>query len=96
MGLQLVNTFNSDATLSKLLQGSAPNIETDLFNTTTSRQVGITAAGQMYAVSSDGYGIVTLAPASGSTTPDNVPLRQVFADLDDLKFIGGCHHASQC
>ena len=95
-GLQLVNTFNPDAALSKLLQGASLNIQTQLFNTATSRTTGTTDSGQTYVLSNDGNGIVTVAPASGSTTPDNVPLRQIFADLDALKFIGGGHHARSC
>jgi hypothetical protein len=88
-GLQLVNTFNPDAALSKLLHGVALDIQTQLFNTATSRTSGTTDSGQTYVLSNDGYGVVTLDSASGSTTPDTVPLRQLFADLDDLKFIGG-------
>jgi hypothetical protein len=95
-GLQLVNTFNPDAALSKLLQGASLNIQTQLFNSTTSRTTGTTASGQTYVLSNDGNGIVTLESASGSTTPDNVPLRRIFADLDDLKFIGGGHHTRHC
>jgi hypothetical protein len=95
-GLQLVNTFNPDAALSKLLHGAALDIQTQLFNTATSRQPGTTDSGQMYVLVNDGDGIATLASASGSTTSDNVPLRQIFADLDDLKFIGGGHHARHC
>jgi hypothetical protein len=95
-GLQLVNTFNPDATLSKLLRGVALDIQTQLFNTATSRTTGTTDSGQTYVLSNDGFGIVTLEAASGSTTSDTVPLRQIFADLDDLKFIGGGNHTRHC
>jgi hypothetical protein len=95
-GLQLVNTFNPDAALSKLLRGGPLNVQTQLFNSATSRTTGTTDAGQTYVLSNDGNGIVTLQPTSGSTAPDNVPLGQIFADLDDLKFIGGGHHARHC
>jgi hypothetical protein len=94
-GLQLVNTFNPDAPLAKLLRGAALNIQTQLFNTTTSRTTGTTDSGQTYVLSNDGNGIVTLQSASGSTTSDNVPLRQLFGDLDELKFIRG-GHARHC
>jgi hypothetical protein len=95
-GLQLVNTFNPDATLSRLLRGTALDIQTQLFNTATSRTTGMTDSGLTYVLSNDGYGVVTLEPASGSTTSDNVPLGQIFADLDDLKFIGDGHHTIHC
>jgi hypothetical protein len=94
-GLQLVNTFNPDAALAKLLRGGALNIETDFFNTATSRTTGTTASGQTYTLVNDGFGVVTLDQASGATTPDNVPLQKILADLDDLRFIGG-HHKSHC
>jgi hypothetical protein len=90
-GLQLVNTFNPDATLAKLLRGAALNIQTDLFNTATSRTTGTTGSGQTYVLSNDGYGVVTLDPASGATTPDNVPLKHLLADLDDIGFLHGGH-----
>jgi hypothetical protein len=94
-GLQLVNTFNPDASLSKLLRGAAPDIQTQLFNTATSRTTGTTDSGQTYVLVNDGYGVATFESASGSTTSDNVPLRQLFVDLDDMKFIGG-HVTRHC
>jgi hypothetical protein len=93
-GLQLVNTFNPDATIAKLLKGTALNIETDFFNTSTSRVQGTTAAGESYVVQNDGYGVVTLDPASATTTSESVPLQSLLADLDGLQFIGGAHHQS--
>jgi hypothetical protein len=95
-GLQLINTFNPDAALSKLLKGAALNIETDFFNTATSRVPGTTASGESYVVQNDGYGVVTLEPASATTPSENVPLKQLLADLDDLQFIGSGHHHSHC
>jgi hypothetical protein len=90
-GLQLVNTFNPDAALSKLLDGAALNLQTDLFNTTKSRFMGTTAAGEQYVLVNDGYGVATFEPADGSTTPVDVPLRHVLADLDEMKFIHHLH-----
>ena len=94
-GLQLVNTFNPDAAIAKLLKGAAFNIETDFFNTATSRVPGTTASGEPYVVQNDGYGIVTLDPASSTTPSENVPLRSLLAGLDDMQFIGG-HHQTHC
>jgi len=89
--LLLVNTFNPDAAISKLLHGTALNIQTDLFNTATSRTTGTTASGQTYVMSNEGNGVVTLVPASDATTPDNVPVKHLLADLDDMGFLHGGH-----
>lgn len=75
-GLQLVNTFNPGAAVAKLLRGTALNIETDLFNTSTSCQQGTTDSGQAYVLSNDGYGVVTLDLGSGTSSAENVPGRQ--------------------
>jgi hypothetical protein len=90
-GLQLVNTFNPDPALGKLLHGAALNIQTQLFNTATSRTTGTTASGETYTLSNDGFGVVTLQPASGSSTSDTVPLGHILADLDHLAFLKGSH-----
>jgi len=92
-GLLLVNTFNPDASISKLLHGTALDMQTQLFNTATSRQPGTTSSGQQYVLVNDGVGVVSLVPASGSSTPDNVPLNRLLADLDDMSFLHGNHHA---
>jgi hypothetical protein len=90
-GLQLVNTFNPDSTLSKLLGGAALDIQTDLFNTSTSRVTGTTDSGQQYVLVNDGYGVVTFDSADGSTTPVNVPLRYILSDFGGPTFIHGHH-----
>ncbi len=95
-GLQLVNTFNPDAAIAKVLKGAALNIETDFFNTATSRVPGTTASGEPYVVQNAGFGVVMLDPASATTPSENVPLQRLFADLDDMQFIGGAHHLSHC
>jgi hypothetical protein len=91
-GLLLVNTFNPDASISKLLHGAALDIQTQLFNTATSRQPGMTASGQQYVLVNDGVGQVMLQPAAGSSAPDTVPLHRILADADQLRFLNGSHH----
>jgi hypothetical protein len=91
-GLLLVNTFNPDASISKLLHGAALDIQTQLFNTATSRVPGTTNSGQQYVLVNEGFGVGSLIPASGSSTPDNVPLNRLFADLDEMSFLHGNHH----
>jgi hypothetical protein len=90
-GLLLVNTFNPDDALSKLLHGPALDIQTQLFNTATSRTTGTTDSGATYVLSNDGYGVVTLQSASGSSTSDTVPLKSILADLDQLRFLRGSY-----
>ncbi len=91
-GLLLVNTFNPDAAISKLLHGAALDIQTQLTNTATSKVMGTTSSGQTYNKVNEGVGVVTLVPASGSSTPDTVPLNRLLADLDDASFLHGIHH----
>ena len=79
-----------------VLKGAALNIETDFFNTATSRVPGTTASGEPYVVQNAGFGVVMLDPASATTPSENVPLQRLFADLDDMQFIGGAHHLSHC
>jgi len=88
-GLLLVNTFNPDASISKLLQGAALDIQTQLFNTATSRFMGTTPTQDTYVTVNDGFGIVNLTPVAGSTTPDTVPLHRILADLDRMSFLPG-------
>jgi hypothetical protein len=92
-GLLLVNTFNPDAAIGKLLHGAALDIQTQLFNTATSRQPGMTSSGQQYVLVNDGVGQVTLQSAAGSATSDTVPLHRLLADVDHLRFLHGGRHA---
>ena len=91
-GLLLVNTFNPDASISKLLHGGTLDIQTQLFNTMTSRFQGTipdTNPVETYVTVNDGLGIVNLTPLSGSTTPDTVPLHRILADLERMSFLPG-------
>jgi hypothetical protein len=90
MGLQLVDTFNPSHQLSHLLHGAgALNINTDFFNTATSRQPYTTPEGQQYVVVNGGYGTVNLVPADGSTDDTTVPLGQLVSTLDQMSFLHG-------
>jgi hypothetical protein len=94
MGLLLVNTFNPDASISRLLQGAALDIQTQLFNTDMSRVAGMTntTPSETFVTVNDGFGVVNLTPASGSTTSDvNVPLHSLLSELEHMTFLHGSH-----
>jgi hypothetical protein len=89
MGLQLVDTFNPSYQLAQLLHGAgALNIDTNFFNTATSRQPYQTSEGQ-FVVVNDGYGTVNLVPADGSTDDTTVPLGRLVSTLDQMSFLHG-------